>query len=128
MVNEAEARNSTDEAGGGQATVRAPSCSRDPLRSLMVLKWLTRLFVYAGVTALIPLDHALSGLTWQQAISVHLGGYVIATIAIEELKRNTGRQFGPLVVAFLRMLAREGAPPPPLPTAAPGAALVGSRP
>src|SRR3989304_8003053 len=76
MVNEAEARNSADEAGGGQATVRAPSCSRDPLRSLMVLKWLTRLFVYAGVTALIPLDHALSGLTWQQAISVHLGGYV----------------------------------------------------
>ena len=93
----------------------------------MVLKWLTRLFVYAGVTALIPLDHALSGLTWQQAISVHLGGYVIATIAIEELKRNTGRQFGPLVVAFLRMLAREGPQPLRWQTAARAESIVVSR-
>ncbi len=55
----------------------------DPLRSLRLVKWLTRLFVYPGVTLLMPLDHLLSGLTWEQAISVHLGGYVIATIAIE---------------------------------------------
>ena len=51
----------------------------DPLRSLRLVKWLTRLFVYPGVTLLMPLDHFLTGLTWEQAISVHLGGYVIAT-------------------------------------------------
>lgn len=55
----------------------------DPLRQLQRVKWLTRLIVYPGVTLLIPLDHFLSGLTWQQAVSVHLGGYLIATIAIE---------------------------------------------
>ena len=55
----------------------------DPLKELRMVKWLTRLIVYPGVTLLIPLDHFLSGLTWQQALSVHLGGLVIATIAIE---------------------------------------------
>jgi diguanylate cyclase (GGDEF)-like protein len=47
------------------------------------VKWWTRLIVYPGVALLIPLDHFLSGLTWQQAFSVHVGGFVIATIAIE---------------------------------------------
>jgi diguanylate cyclase (GGDEF)-like protein/PAS domain S-box-containing protein/putative nucleotidyltransferase with HDIG domain len=83
MVDEAEVHNPADEVRTGQAPVTSSPDSSDPLRSLRVVKWLTRLFVYPGVTALIPLDHALSGLTWQQAISVHLGGYVIATIAIE---------------------------------------------
>ena len=55
----------------------------DPLRSLRLVKWLTRLFVYPGIALLIPLDHSLWGLTWQQALSVHLGGFLIATIAIE---------------------------------------------
>lgn len=55
----------------------------DPLKQLQRVKWLTRLIVYPSVTLLIPLDHFLSGLTWQQALSVHLGGYLIATIAIE---------------------------------------------
>jgi diguanylate cyclase (GGDEF)-like protein/PAS domain S-box-containing protein/putative nucleotidyltransferase with HDIG domain len=83
MVNEAEVHDPTDKAGAGQAPATAAPDILDPLRSLRVVKWLTRLFVYPGVTALIPLDHALSGLTWQQAISVHLGGYLIATLAIE---------------------------------------------
>jgi hypothetical protein len=55
----------------------------DHLRDLRMVKWWTRLIVYPGVTLLIPLDHFLSGLTWQQAFSVHLGGFAIATVAIE---------------------------------------------
>ncbi len=55
----------------------------DHLRDVQIVKWWTRLIVYPGVTLLIPLDHLLFGLTWQQALSVHLGGFVIATVAIE---------------------------------------------
>lgn len=55
----------------------------DHLRDLRIVKWWTRLIVYPGVTLLIPLDHFLWGVTWRQAMSVHLGGYVIATVAIE---------------------------------------------
>ena len=55
----------------------------DHLRELRIVKWWTRLIVYPGVTLLIPLDHFLSGLAWQQAFAVHVGGYVIATVAIE---------------------------------------------
>jgi|FLYL01.1.fsa_nt_gi diguanylate cyclase (GGDEF)-like protein/PAS domain S-box-containing protein len=55
----------------------------DTLRGMRLLRWITRICVYAGVTAEIPFDHYVNGLTWQQAVSVHLGGYVIATVAIE---------------------------------------------
>lgn len=55
----------------------------DHLRDLRRVKWWTRMIVYPGVTLLIPLDHFLWGVTWQQALSVHLGGYAIATLAIE---------------------------------------------
>jgi diguanylate cyclase (GGDEF)-like protein len=55
----------------------------DHMRQPRRLKWWTRLIVYPGVTLLIPLDHFLWGLTWQQSLSVHLGGFLIATIAIE---------------------------------------------
>jgi PAS domain S-box-containing protein len=83
MANEVKAHNPTNEVGASEAPASASFDFGDPLRSLRIVKWLTRLFVYPGVTALIPLDHAISGLTWHQAISVHLGGFVIATIAIE---------------------------------------------
>ena len=73
----------TDEGQVARTPVSTSPDTADPLRSLRLVKWLTRLFVYPGVTALIPLDHFLTGLTWEQAISVHLGGFVIATIAIE---------------------------------------------
>ncbi len=55
----------------------------DQLRDLRSVKWWTRLIVYPGVALLIPLDHYLSGLTWQQAFIVHVGGFAIATVAIE---------------------------------------------
>lgn len=55
----------------------------DHLHELQIVKWWTRMIVYPGVTLLIPLDHFLWGVTWQQALSVHLGGYAIATLAIE---------------------------------------------
>jgi diguanylate cyclase (GGDEF)-like protein len=55
----------------------------DHLHDLRIVKWWTRMIVYPGVTLLIPLDHFLWGVTWQQALSVHLGGYAIATLAIE---------------------------------------------
>ncbi len=55
----------------------------DHLHDLRIVKWWTRMIVYPGVTLLIPLDHFLWGVTWQQALFVHLGGYAIATLAIE---------------------------------------------
>ena len=61
----------------------ADSAVPDHLRDLRIVKWWTRMIVYPGVTLLIPLDHFLWGVTWQQALSVHLGGYAIATLAIE---------------------------------------------
>ena len=83
MTGEIEVDAITDDAQVAQTPVPVSPDVADPLRSLRLVKWLTRLFVYPGVTLLMPLDHILSGLTWEQAISVHLGGYVIATIAIE---------------------------------------------
>jgi diguanylate cyclase (GGDEF)-like protein len=61
----------------------ADSAVPDHLRDLRTVKWWTRMIVYPGVTLLIPLDHFLWGVTWQQAFSVHLGGFAIATLAIE---------------------------------------------
>ena len=61
----------------------ADSAVPDHLRDLRTVKWWTRMIVYPGVTLLIPLDHFLWGVTWQQALSVHLGGFAIATLAIE---------------------------------------------
>lgn len=55
----------------------------DHLRDIRTVKWWTRMIVYPGVALLIPLDHFLWGVTWQQALSVHLGGFAIATLAIE---------------------------------------------
>lgn len=80
---------STDDPQG--ALDRTPDCPQPPadpalpdhLRDLRIVKWWTRMIVYPGVTLLIPLSHFLWGVTWQQALSVHLGGYVIATLAIE---------------------------------------------
>ncbi len=83
MTSRIEVDAITDEGQVAQTPASASPDVGDPLRSMRVVKWLTRLFVYPGVTALIPLDHAISGLTWQQAISVHVGGFIIATIAIE---------------------------------------------
>ncbi len=83
MTDEIEVDAITDEGQVARTPVSASPDVADPLRSLRLVKWLTRLFVYPGVTLLMPLDHFLTGLTWEQAISVHLGGYVIATIAIE---------------------------------------------
>ncbi len=61
----------------------ADSPAQDHLGDLRTVKWWTRMIVYPGVTLLIPLDHFLWGVTWQQAFSVHLGGFAIATLAIE---------------------------------------------
>lgn len=61
----------------------ADSAVPDHLRDLRTVKLWTRMIVYPGVTFLIPLDHFLWGVTWQQALCVHLGGYAIATLAIE---------------------------------------------
>ncbi|MCH8345566.1 MAG: hypothetical protein IIC87_01405, partial [Chloroflexi bacterium] len=83
MTSNIEVDDITVGVGAARTPVSASSDTADPLRSMRLVKWLTRLFVYPGVTALIPLDHFLTGLTWEQAISVHLGGFVIATIAIE---------------------------------------------
>ncbi len=62
---------------------RADTAVHDHVRDLRAVKWWTRMIVYPGVTLLIPLDHFLWGVAWQQALSVHLGGYAIATLAIE---------------------------------------------
>ncbi len=61
----------------------ADSAVPDHLRDIRTVKWWTRMIVYPGVALLIPLDHFLWGVTWQQAFSVHLGGFAIATLAIE---------------------------------------------
>lgn len=53
------------------------------LRDLRIVKWWTRMIVYPGVALLIPLDHFLWGVTWLQALCVHLGGFAVATLAIE---------------------------------------------
>jgi len=55
----------------------------DHLRDLRSVKWWTRVLVYSAGALLVPLDHLLWGVTWQQAASVHLGGFAIATLAIE---------------------------------------------
>jgi diguanylate cyclase (GGDEF)-like protein len=61
----------------------AESAVPDHLGDLRIVKWWTRMIVYLGVTLLIPLDHFLWEITWLQALCVHLGGYAIATLAIE---------------------------------------------
>ncbi len=83
MTSEFEADDITGEDQGAKTPASFATAVTDPLRSLRLVKWLTRLFVYPGIAVLIPLDHSLWGLTWQQALSVHLGGFLIATIAIE---------------------------------------------
>lgn len=55
----------------------------DPLSDLRAVKWWTRVLVYSAGALLLPLDYFLWGLSWQQAISAHMGGFVIATLAIE---------------------------------------------
>ncbi len=59
MVNEVEDHNPTGEASASEASASASFDFGDPLRSLRIVKWLTRLFVYPGVTVLIPIDHAI---------------------------------------------------------------------
>ncbi len=55
----------------------------DGLPDLRMVKWLTRVIVYPGVTLLIPLDHFVLGMGWLEAVFAHVGGYALATAAIE---------------------------------------------
>jgi diguanylate cyclase (GGDEF)-like protein/PAS domain S-box-containing protein len=57
---------------------------RDPRHLMRALKLWTRLIVYPAVTLLIPLDHAILGSPWLNAIISHgVGGYLVATLGIE---------------------------------------------
>lgn len=53
------------------------------LREVLTLRRWLRALVYPGVGLLIPLDHFLLGLSWVEAIGSHIGGYVIAVLAVE---------------------------------------------
>ena len=65
---------------------RSDSPSRhggNPLHDVLALRRWLRVLVYPAVTLLIPLDHFLLGLSWPVAVVSHLGGYVIAVVAVE---------------------------------------------
>ncbi|MCJ7511214.1 MAG: GGDEF domain-containing protein [Dehalococcoidia bacterium] len=47
------------------------------------IKWGVRLLVYPAITLLIPADYFFLGLSWEEAIMSHLGGYLVATLGIE---------------------------------------------
>ncbi len=55
----------------------------DTVRDVRRLRRWLRLTVYPGVTLLIPLDHFLLGLSWFEATMSHVGGYVVAILAVE---------------------------------------------
>jgi putative nucleotidyltransferase with HDIG domain len=59
------------------------SLTRETLHSLHVFKWWTRLLVYPGVSVLIPIDIFFLGFPVLQSVLSHVGGYILAAMAIE---------------------------------------------
>jgi len=59
------------------------SLTRETLHNLHVFKWWTRSLVYPGVSLLIPIDIFLLDLPLLQSVLSHVGGYILAAVAIE---------------------------------------------
>jgi putative nucleotidyltransferase with HDIG domain len=59
------------------------SLARETLHNLQVAKWWTRLLVYPGVSLLIPIDILILDLPILQSVLSHVGGYILAALAIE---------------------------------------------
>jgi diguanylate cyclase (GGDEF)-like protein len=82
MTGEADLSGDPDCAPGDPQP-RADLAVPDYVGDLRSVKWWTRMLVYPAGALLIPLDYLLWGVSWRQAVSVNLGGFVIATVAIE---------------------------------------------
>ena len=59
------------------------SLRSEALHNLQVAKWWTRLLVYPGVTLLIPIDLFVLHLPLLESVLSHVGGYLVAALAIE---------------------------------------------
>jgi putative nucleotidyltransferase with HDIG domain len=59
------------------------SLARETLHNLHAAKRWTRLLVYPGVSLLIPIDIFVLHLPLLQSVASHIGGYILAALAIE---------------------------------------------